>query len=524
MFFQIETCLFEKQIKKIVFVKNNKASCIFLKKYYNNICLNCNYNIILNFLGVCMMLKNIKQSVAIMTCVGIVILSFACICLANDKRPDSLSGLLHSTITDTQMQTFVQFEGGCLTPGQVVLMRKTPAAWVFGILQKQLKNDAFDVRSLHEPGTIRSVKINAIRSVRPFWANLLKPMQNLHSFEQLVDDRLSFYKKQGSSSGHGMVIPAGATIVLIGDLHGSYSSLQSHLLELRKKDLLDNNFKLKANCYVVALGNYIGSGPHGVEVLNILLALQKANQDQVYVLAGTHEDQLSNDSNNFQKEFFQKFSGQSDGQDIKRVWKKLTRLSTLLPRFFFAGLQMPSTHHYDFLLFCHNCFDRSWRPGDFMKSIVKNHIDQNYQSNAPLPYVAQQAHKHAFVEGEFANECSSSTTKNHTSSWTKTAFEEFVQRHAHCVDQKYMYTCCLRAMLRGHDCVMGGIARLKGDGPALWKSLKDGKTYEIDDHSVFTCISGSQGLSRSDSIDNAFGLIHAGRNGRWYVTSVVEQA
>ena len=68
-----------------------------------------------------------------------------------------------------------------------------------------------------------------------FWRYLYQPTQSLNKFEQLVDGRLAYFKKHGAPNGHGMVIPAGSKIAFIGDLHGSYSSLQHHLLKLHKR-------------------------------------------------------------------------------------------------------------------------------------------------------------------------------------------------------------------------------------------------------------------------------------------------
>ena len=249
---------------------------------------------------------------------------------------------------------------------------------------------------------------------------------------------------------------------------------------------------MNSNCYLICLGDYAGYGPHGVEVFNTLLRLQEVNPDRVYLLAGDHEDQLKAQSDEFQKEFFEKFCTLSQDEDVKKVWQKLVNLCVQLPRVLLLGLQMPSTHNYDFLLFCHGCFEHGWRPQDFMRSIVKNHIDNEYKSPQSIPYQTDSLGKKAFVTGEFTDE-NSSTKRASDNTWTKTAFEEFVQRHGSCVDPKYMYHCCLRAILRGHDHITGGLVRLKNTGLKMWRRLKDSKSYEIEPCSVFTCIQGLKG-------------------------------
>ena len=64
-----------------------------------------------------------------------------------------------------------------------------------------------------------------------------------------------------------MILPANSKIVVLGDLHGNFGSLQSHLASLYQDGLLDDQFHLKPNCYVVGLGDYAGDGGQGILVL-----------------------------------------------------------------------------------------------------------------------------------------------------------------------------------------------------------------------------------------------------------------
>lgn len=468
-------------------------------------------------------LMNFKYSLALILFMSCFLLSGALLSYTIDQKDQSLAEtLLNKTFNDSEISAFVHMEGGKFVPGQLILIRKAPSAWVFGILQNKLRQDLYDVQGLGRPVFYKNVKAEAVRAVLPFWRYLYQPTQSLDQFNRVVDERLAYFKKNGAPNGHGMVIPAGCKIALLGDLHGSYSSLQHHLLEMHKEGLLDNNFKLRSNVYLVCLGDYAGFGPHSVEVFNTLLRLQQANQGRVFLLAGDHEVLLKGESDGFKKEFFEKFESQEKQDVVARSWQQLNKLCGMLPRVLLLGLQMPSTHNYDFLLFCHGCFEHSWRPQDFMKSIILHHIDNNYNSGQPLPYFHTSENTQAFVNGKFNQEQSGLKNKDDETSWTKNAFEDFVQRHASCIDPKYMYHSCLRAILRGHDHVTGGLVKLKDSGLKLWKKLKDKKTYEVDQASVYTCISGTQGITRFKTHDNAFALIEAGANGRWYITAHVE--
>ena len=144
-----------------------------------------------------------------------------------------------------------------------------------------------------------------------------------------------------------------------------------------------------------------------------------------------------------------------------------------------------------------------------MVAIAKDHIDHDYRSCHALPYYTDAANKEAFLVGEFIDDQASHVKRSNGTSWTKRSFEDFVLQHASCVDSKYMYQCCLAALFRGHDHITGGLMRLKKAGLQLWKRLKDAKTYEIGESEVYTCISGSQGLTRFKSHDNACGVIQA---------------
>lgn len=84
-------------------------------------------------------------------------------------------------------------------------------------------------------------------------------------------------------------IPAGSQVIFHGDLHGDIRSLVSTLGWLNENGFMQG-FKLKKNKYWVFLGDYVDRGSYGVEVLYTLMRLKLANQDQVLMARGNHED------------------------------------------------------------------------------------------------------------------------------------------------------------------------------------------------------------------------------------------
>ena len=85
-------------------------------------------------------------------------------------------------------------------------------------------------------------------------------------------------------------IPPGSKVIFHGDLHGDIRSLVSTLDWLNENGFMDG-FKLKeSNTYFVFLGDYVDRGSYGVEVLYTLMRLKLANQDQVLMARGNHED------------------------------------------------------------------------------------------------------------------------------------------------------------------------------------------------------------------------------------------
>ncbi len=105
-------------------------------------------------------------------------------------------------------------------------------------------------------------------------------------------------------------VPANSTVLLFGDLHGSFHSLARSLWSAVDAGRLDAaTLVIAPNIYFLFLGDYVDRGAHGLETLGLLLALKTANPQQVFMSRGNHEDALMNDgpSGGFAEELALKF-------------------------------------------------------------------------------------------------------------------------------------------------------------------------------------------------------------------------
>lgn len=78
----------------------------------------------------------------------------------------------------------------------------------------------------------------------------------------------------------------GEKMVLVGDVHGQFRDLQTHILSQQLAALREGREDLK----FLFLGDYVDRGPHGVEVITLLLALKAEYPDLVYMTRGNHEE------------------------------------------------------------------------------------------------------------------------------------------------------------------------------------------------------------------------------------------
>lgn len=435
----------------------------------------------------------------------------------------------HRQLTDAQVSLFTSKQKKNPSIGELVVCRQKDGLWKFGIISTRWPDEYYDIQDLEGQVCSKHVAFSFIKTLTPMWQQLFQPEVSLEAMRILLDKQIDYYKKHGAPDGHGMILPARSKIIVLGDLHGHFLSLQSHLARMYKEGLLDDQLHLKADCYLVGLGDYTGDGEQGIPVLYTLLKIQENNPGKVFLLRGDHEDASQAQINGFQKEWYGTFGGtRKDFCLSELVWLKMLMVWKSLPKMLLMGLAMPSTQSYEFLMFCHGGFDFAWRPNSFMSEIVEKHINQCYKSPCQVSYRDKQCSDRAFSTGTFADEAdiAKMRVKNQAGKgalWSKSAFAQFIDSYASRIDKKHMYQYCLCAIVRGHEHIPGGIVAFRPKGLKTWKPLKDGKSYEVNPCSIYTCTAASECMSPSGCFDGALGVIEAACNGHWYITSYLEQ-
>ena len=77
-------------------------------------------------------------------------------------------------------------------------------------------------------------------------------------------------------------------VALIGDLHSSIYALATFLMWCREQDFFDG-MAVKPGRRVVFLGDMVGRGPYGLEIMALVFQLKAAAPTRVHVLDGNHE-------------------------------------------------------------------------------------------------------------------------------------------------------------------------------------------------------------------------------------------
>ena len=430
--------------------------------------------------------------------------------------------LLANELTDVQAQFYANNQQMSPSLGKLVLFRRG-GKWSLGTVAKLLSDGCYDIVSIDNGVTVHHVAQSSIRTLSALWNYIFQPEISLDAMKKLLDARNDYYRKNGAPDGHGMIFPAQSKIIVLGAIEGDFQSLQNHFMQMYKDGLINEQFKLKANCYVICLGNYTGGIGQSIAVLYTLLKLQENNPGRVFLLRGAHEDAAMAQMSGFQKEWYGTFGKtQKDFHLSELVWLKMLMLWKSLPKVLLAGLQMPSTQHYDFIMFCHAQPDISWRPEALMRNVVEKHIAQLYKSPCVIDYRDDKSGDVTFCRGAFDGD--DTLQKNagigsRETVWNKSVFEQFVKQHGLCIDKKRMYESCLCALVRGSGHIPGGIVAYKKNG---WKPLRDGKIYEINPYSVYSCTSGARCMSKAGCFDGAFGIIEAAATGHWHIVSHLE--
>lgn len=162
------------------------------------------------------------------------------------------------------------------------------------------------------------------------------------------------------------VIPIGSTVIFHADFHGDIDALRRYLREYIH---LESDFKFKeATTYMVFLGDYTDRGACGAEVLYTLMRLKIANQHQVFLLRGNHEDMAMNiqPQYGFHGELKEKF-GKPGTQNLQQLVGEIERFYNQLPVALFLGIENKPEKLITYLLCCHGGLEIGYDPNPILQ-------------------------------------------------------------------------------------------------------------------------------------------------------------
>jgi len=434
-----------------------------------------------------------------------------------------VSQFLKCPVHANELPFFKDKQGAQPRIGSLVLIKQDQAL-LWGVLRAKESDGLYTVSCLNTSEQFKQVPLSRLVVVSPLWNKLFNPCVSLDAMKQLLDERNTYYRIHGAPQGRGMIIPAHSKVIIVGDVRGDYESLQKHIMRMYKEGLIDDQLQLKTHCYLVGLGNYIGKGQQSIAVFNFLLSLQAKNPTRVFLLAGDHERSVMLKNNELKDEWTRMYCQTQKTLCVSEiVWLKMKTLCASLPKVLLAGLQMPSTHCYDFVMFCHGVSDVRWRPHDMINALIEKHSNTGYAYPCEITDIQpEHCSESSFVTGTFVQDdqlevARAKKAAQHDTEfiWTEQAFKQFVQQYVTYTGKNKMYRMC--ALLRGHDGIYSGLALLKQKGHRLWKPLKENKQYEVEPCSIFTCISGSA-MTNGMWNEGALGILEAGNNGHWYLS------
>ncbi len=133
--------------------------------------------------------------------------------------------------------------------------------------------------------SIKDKFLNTFRGLFNFPAKIGWPQDEFLSLLELVSNE----QKENKKSATKLTAKPRERYIIWGDLQGAAHSFVRTLEELKKRLIIDDNFKLSPYCTIIILGDAIGRAAYSLEVLVIIFKLILANPKQVIYLQGKHE-------------------------------------------------------------------------------------------------------------------------------------------------------------------------------------------------------------------------------------------
>ena len=155
-------------------------------------------------------------------------------------------------------------------------------------------------------------------------------------------------------------------ILNIGDLHGSLHALMRILTMLYAKKLISNELVLAPTTKLIFNGDLTDRGAYGTEVCYIAFLLKLRNPQNVFIIAGNHENfHINNDGRGgFSQEFNEKFPDKTPSGSNNII----QQLYRYLPLAVYAEINTPTRARNSCIQYCHGGFPQSFKPRrDFLR-------------------------------------------------------------------------------------------------------------------------------------------------------------
>lgn len=210
---------------------------------------------------------------------------------------------------------------------------------VFGILSAQLPQDiplgVTDVFTAKD--TLGNFSV-----ILDFALDTLKDELCTKPEKWIDDDDMS--ETERTTYAKALLVPATSKTIIIGDLHGDESSIQSLCIEFLKKGIINERFVLSKDYNILALGDYTGRGYDSVVTLSVLLLLLVQNPKNVFLIKGNHETLAMAKSDKFLEEIVRKGQTQNlSTEKVKEIWNGVLTLFNRLPHNILIGVPLPGS-------------------------------------------------------------------------------------------------------------------------------------------------------------------------------------
>jgi hypothetical protein len=186
-------------------------------------------------------------------------------------------------------------------PSMALLYNRDTIIAINKSIQNILLNDRIDPRYLNAAGLITPLDFSGLNINDAATLAIISPYINNNSQN----------KNKIDNNSHSLIKKINADIndkfIILGDLHGSYSTFIRILLRLRKLNIMNKNCKLMHNYNIIFLGDIVDRGQYGFEIVMIIFLLKLINPNKIHINAGNHENINQNIDDGFKQDIDNKF-------------------------------------------------------------------------------------------------------------------------------------------------------------------------------------------------------------------------